>query len=188
MAEEAYSEMTGGKTLVSTLGFPTGNELSDSPPQEMAPALERERIVEGVEDDIASLMKVWKTPPTHLTLFVADPWKYSAEGRIRGLLKKDGKVEIGLLMREAKEAPELAAHMKDLPRYAGDTKGKGLDGLPPLLTQQDELDVLREAASYLARRFDLRSVDIWTETEGATHDPANRRSRARPGKPALAIE
>jgi len=191
MAEEVNEQLHGGGTFASTMTFPSGEELSETPQPPSStrpPALERERLVEGVEEDVASLVKIWKTPPSRLTIFVATSWKYEAETIFRSILHEKGAFDISAFMQRAKTNLELVPHLKELARYGGEAKGVGLDGLPPFLAQAEEVKVIREATSYLSRRFELQSVDVWIEEEGETHDPANRRTRARPGRPALSIE
>ncbi len=181
IAEEAY-RVRGGKGFVSVAGYPRGTELPAFPD-----SLERERVVEGVEEDVAALLKVWKKAPAKLRVFVAAPWKYHADARLRERLA-DGPLNIGRYMQEAKIDPALQPHMGDLPKFLQEVRNTGLSGLPPLLSPGDELATLQESATYLARRLEVPSVEVWTEDEGAPHDPANRRGRSRPGKPALALE
>jgi leucyl-tRNA synthetase len=188
IAEEINEQMNKGTALASSLTFPSGEELSETPASLKSPTLERERVIEGVEEDVASLVKIWKTAPTHLTVFVSADWKYTAEAILREMLHGKASVDIGKFVQRARENPDLAPHLKDLARYASEVKGAGIEGLPPFLTQAEETKVIREAVPYLARRFELKKVDVWTEEEGSFRDPANRRSRARPGRPALSIE
>jgi leucyl-tRNA synthetase len=188
MAEEINEQINKGTTLASSMTFPSGAELSNTTPSAKSPSIERERVVEGVEGDVASLVKIWKTPPSHLTIFVSAEWKYAAEAILREMLHGKGTLDIGKFVQRARENPELAPHLKDLARYAGEVRGSGVEGLPPFLTRAEEARIITEAIPYFARRFDLKKVDVWTEEEGSSRDPANRRSRARPGRPALSIE
>ncbi|MCI4330499.1 MAG: hypothetical protein L3K19_01455, partial [Thermoplasmata archaeon] len=77
------------------------------------------------------------------------------------------------------------AHLSEIPKYVSRVapllRSEPADGAPPV----SELAALRSAEGYLARRFGFERITVYPESEGAAHDPLNRRERARPGKPAF---
>lgn len=179
-AEEVHSRIVSGESLVAAGSFPTPEEFRSYPD-----SLEREALIEQIEEDLGALVKVWKGEPKEITIFVAAEWKYDAE-RILRETTVGGRVDMKAFMQRSREGGALASRLPELPKYASEAKSSGVSAAGPLIPRAEELSSAREASDYLTRRFGVSKVHVYLEEEGnESNDPSNRRSRSRPGKPAL---
>jgi leucyl-tRNA synthetase len=169
--------------LVATAPFPSPEEFARD---DRADATEA--FLDRVEDDLRPIVRMAterREPPDGVVFFVASPWKVQVEQWTREALGADPKsLPVAAVLGRASGHPELSAHRGDIAKYVTRVAPaiRSEPGPPPSV---DELGALRAAEAYLARRFSLRSVTVLPEHEGAEHDPAGRRDRARPGRPAF---
>lgn len=166
--------------FVSVAPLPRAEDFPSGPESER-----REAIVQGVEEDLSALLKAWKGPTGGLVIFVADAWKAHVDELVRASSAPGGgRIDISAIMKAAKADPTLRDRLAELPKYLAGASPGGKGAGAPLPTAE-ESTLLSEAIPYLVQRFSLPSVQVYSEGEGAPHDPAQRRGRARPGRPAL---
>ncbi|MCI4326765.1 MAG: class I tRNA ligase family protein [Thermoplasmata archaeon] len=169
--------------LVAIEPFPTAESFARD---ETADATES--FLDQVEDDLRPIVRMAterREPPEGVVFFVASPWKRSVEGWTREALAADPKAfPVGAVMGRAAAHPEMAAYRGEIAKYVTRVT-PALRTEPTAAPSIDELGALRGAEGYLARRFGLGAVTVLPEHEGAEHDPAGRRDRARPGRPAF---
>jgi leucyl-tRNA synthetase len=181
LAEELGSGKFEG--LVATAKFPDPDELNRSPVAEA-----REAFLERVEEDLRSVLRPMEDRgeplPEEMLFYVAAPWKARIEEWLREAIDRGETPTIRTVMERAQHHPEVAAARAEIPRYV-ERFLPSLRSEPTPLPPVDELDTLRAAAGYVARRFRINAVRIFPESEAAPHDPRGRRERARPGRPAF---
>jgi leucyl-tRNA synthetase len=169
--------------LVARAPFPT---VEDFPLDESADATES--YLDRVEDDLRPIVRMAterREPPEGAVFFVADAWKRHVEEWTREALAANPKaLPVAAVLGRASAHPDLAAHRGDVAKYVTRI-APALRTEPAPTASVDELGALKGASAYLARRFGLTSVTVLPEREGAEHDPAGRRDRARPGRPAF---
>jgi leucyl-tRNA synthetase len=169
--------------LVATALFPTLEEFARD---DRADATEA--FLDRVEDDLRPIVRMAterSEAPEGVVFFVAAPWKVQVERWTREALAADPKsLPVAAVLGRAAAHPELAAHRGEVAKYVSRVVPALRSERDPAATI-DELGALRGAEGYLARRFSLGSVTVLPENEGAAHDPAGRRDRARPGRPAF---
>jgi leucyl-tRNA synthetase len=169
--------------LVSLAPFPSPDDFAQDERADAA-----EAFLDRVEDDLRPIVRMAterRDPPEGVVFFVADPWKDQVERWAREALANDPKsLPVGAVLGRAAGHPELAAHRAEIAKYVTRV-APALRSEPGPAPAVDELGTLRAAEGYLARRFALGAVTVLREREGAEHDPAGRRERARPGRPAF---
>jgi leucyl-tRNA synthetase len=169
--------------LVAASNFPEAGEFAHDSTAEAT-----EQYLDRVEEDLRPLLRMGQergTPNTGVVFFVAAPWKREVEGWAREALRERPKEPpIGAVMARAAQHPEVSTHRAAVAQYVGRIAGAlRTEGSEPHVV--DELHVLRAAEAYLVRRLGFQEVLVVPEDEGEAHDPAGRRDRARPGKPAF---
>lgn len=186
VAPHLAEELGDGRSdsLVAVAAFPQADDLPHAPDAEAA-----EAFIERVEEDLRGVLRPAEARgelPDGAIFFVASGWKRTVEGWVRDALARDPKgAPVGAVMERARAMPEMAAHLAEIPRYVGRVTPQVRAGEPMHTLVRDEPGVLRSAEGYLARRFGFRFVTVYPESEGAPHDPMNRRDRAQPGRPAF---
>ncbi len=185
LAEEAWGEERARKVgLVARAQFPGPEELPTYPE-----AMAREALVDRLEEDIASLLKAWKSPATELRLFVAADWKRMAESTMRAALQGGTSPDLGNLMKALRAREELKPHLGEAPGFLKlydlrELASEASTTTEPLASEQ-EASVWKAAVPFLRERFGLMEVQVVQEERGKDLDPRGRRQRARPGRPAL---
>ncbi len=186
LAEEAASGRAPG--LVTGAPFPKGDELQSFPE-----AVAREEMIDRLEEDIASLLKAWKSPVSDLRVFVAAKWKGVAESALRSALKAGTAPDLGSVMKALRSIDALKPHLGEVPAWlklydlremAAAAAASSTEPVP-LLSPGEELSTWRASAPYLSSKFGLKGVDVHPEEDAGAADPKGRRHRARPGRPAL---
>lgn len=185
LAEEAWGEERALRIgFVARARFPGPTELPLYPE-----AMAREALVDLLEEDIASLLKAWKSPAIELRLFVAADWKRVAESTLRAALAAGTSPDLGSLMKALRAREELKPRLGEVPQFLKlyDLRELASEAPAPTgpLTSEQEGSVWEAAVPFLRERFGLREVQVIREELGKDLDPRGRRQRARPGRPAL---
>jgi leucyl-tRNA synthetase len=169
--------------LVATQPFPSPEEF---PRSDVAEA--REEFLDRVEDDLRAVLRPsadrGAPPPEEAVFYVADPWKRTVEQWMREAVDRGELPSVRAVMERSTGHPEVEAHRAEVAKYVPRV-GPLLRSEPPAPAAVNELETLRAAEGYLVRRFGLRSVSVYRESEAESVDPLNRRDRARPGRPAF---
>ncbi len=181
VAEELGSPVFPG--LVAEARFPDPEEFARDDAADAT-----EAFLDRVEADLRPIVRMATDrgqPPEGAVFFVADSWKRLVEGWTREALDANPKtLPVAAVLGRAAAHPELAAHRGDVAKYVARI-APALRTEPATHAPVDELSALKGATAYLAKRFGLSSLTVLPEHEGAEHDPAGRRDRARPGRPAF---
>ncbi|MHA1631964.1 MAG: leucine--tRNA ligase [Candidatus Freyarchaeota archaeon] len=167
ICEEIW-EKIGGKQLIAMERWP---EYREEYIDEQIEA--KEQLVESLTDDIKEILKVTNIKkPKKIVLFASPSWKYT-------ILKEALKGRENLIKR-VMQIPEIRQHGKDAVKYAE----KLVRDLPSVtLTQEEEVNALNEAKSFIEREFKAK-VEVILADE-STHEKAKV---AEPLKPGIYIE
>jgi leucyl-tRNA synthetase len=169
--------------LVAEQRFPEAEELPEDPRARYA-----EAYLQRIEEDLRSVLKASEARgehPAEALFYVAAPWKQTLETWLREVGPAGAPDLPRRLFDRAKEHPELAAFAREVPEYVKRVQPQLRSDPPPPPAEFDEAGFLRAAAGFLNRRFGFSRVGVFREAEAQSHDPRNRRQRARPGRPAF---
>ncbi|HLY76252.1 MAG TPA: class I tRNA ligase family protein, partial [Thermoplasmata archaeon] len=169
--------------LVAEQPFPSTEELPADPRARYA-----ESYLERIEDDLRSVLKASEArgqAPVEAVFYVAAPWKRTLELWLRETGPDPPQDLPRRLLERARQHPELAAYATQVPEYVKRVQPQLRSDPPPPPEDFDEAAFLRASAGFLSRRFGFDQVGVFSEAESETHDPRNRRQRARPGRPAF---
>jgi len=152
-----------------------------------------EELVRRTIDDIEEIIRVATIKPEKITLFTAPAWKNIAFERV--LLAKQSaqseKLEMGTLIPELMQNPNLKSHARDLPKFVQrsitDVQRWGEDQVADSLEKLDEHDVLSESSEFMEAEFGCPVEVIDSDDAGDDVDPQGRRRFAEPGRPAIYI-
>lgn len=170
--------------LVAEEAFPRPTGFGESPA-----ARARESYLRDIEEDLGSVLKPALARGENvrgLVFYVAAPWKWEVDGWVRASTRSGPELLREVLERAAAH-PELASARGEVAQYLqrAATGPRG-DRTEPM-AHPGELATLRSMTGYLARRFHCEEVVVHPEEVAAEYDPKNRRSRARPGRPAFYV-
>lgn len=182
IAEEARALFVPSGTLAAEGIFPTGEEFASHPI-----SMVLEQVVEQLEEDVGSLLKIWTKSPARLDLFVAAPWKYRAVELIPPSMT-GGRLDMKSFMERARQDPQLVPWVGELAKFGAEYRKEGESSRWVGLSASEERSILDEARPFLSKRFHIPQVSVCPEEEGTdTTDPGSRRKRARPGHPAIVL-
>jgi len=143
-----------------------------------------EDLLERTLKDVQEIVSVTHATPQKITLYTAPAWK-------RGMLRlaveaaEGGKLDMGALMKQAMNNPDMAPFKKDAPKYA-QKLAKAAHSLSAEALGLDEFETLGREKAYLSSAFgvpvEIRSAD------DAGEDPKGKSRQAEPGRPAIYIE
>ncbi|MEM1657582.1 MAG: leucine--tRNA ligase [Candidatus Jordarchaeales archaeon] len=166
ICEEIWEKM-GEKGFIATEKWPEYNEEFFDDVVEG-----KEMLLESLLNDIKEIISVTGKKPKRITLFVAPRWKYRVlEESLKG---KEG------LVKRVMQIPEVKVHGKEAVKYA---EKLVKEPLPIFLTQDEELNTLKSASSFIEREFEAK-VEVLLAEE-STHEKAKV---AEPLKPGIYIE
>jgi len=182
LAEELGRQ--GGPTLVAERPWPTPEAFAHHPA-----ALAAEAYLERVEDDLRNVVKLAEgrhERPRAVDFYIADPWKRTVEEWVREATAGGAPMPpIREFLARAEGHPDLASARSAIGEYLARIARDVRSAPVQAPTSFDEVAVLRSATGYLAGRFGLERVGVHPEATAEADDPANRRGRARPGRPAF---
>jgi len=170
--------------LVSVERFPEAEEF---PRSELADA--HEAFLDRVEEDLRAVIRPaeerGERPVAEAVFFVAEPWKETVERWLRESADRGEAPDLRQVMARAASDPAVAAHRAEVAKYV--PRVAPLIRSEPAVTgpRVDEMDALRGAEAYFARRLGFPSVRVVRESEAGELDPLGRRDRARPRRPAF---
>lgn len=177
VCEEIWSEMGDG--YVSLASWPTADAALIDEGAERA-----EKLLEDTIKDVEEIVKVTKAQPKKITLYTTPAWK-------REVLEmalasgNGGKLDMGALMKAVMASPAVAAHKKDVPKYA-QKLAKAAHSLSAEALGLDEFQTLSREKEYLAKALGV-PVEVYSADEAGA-DPKGKSRQAEPGRPAIWIE
>lgn len=170
-------ELNPGKELVSAAHWPEVEEGKISRKAEAG-----EELVRAAMEGMRNVMKLANVEkPKKFTLFVAETWMYE----LFSVLHKEINVtrNMGEIMKRVLEVEGLAVRGKDVSRIVT-TVLKDAAKLPTIVTsQEDELNVMHEAAAFLGKEFECKVEVI------AAEESSNAKAKgALPGRVGIVVE
>jgi len=168
-----------GQGYVSLAAWPAANAALIDEEAERA-----EKLLEDTLKDVEEIVKVTKAQPKKITLYTTPAWKRAVLEMALGATK-EGKLDMGALMKAALADPAVAPYKKDAPKYA-QKLAKAAHSLSAEALGLDELQTLSREKGYLAKALGV-PVEVYSADEPGA-DPKGKSKQAEPGRPAIYIE
>jgi leucyl-tRNA synthetase len=187
LSEELWSEM-GGKQFLSLTEWPKPN-----PQHTSTQAEEQEKLIIDVVEDTLSVLRATKITPLMIYYYTASAWKWhvyqkmlekteQGEIKINDLMKDFAREEI--LKKHLKEVPKFASKMiKEINRLSGERRENLLK-----IGVLNEKETIEQAKDFLAERFGVQVVRVYSEEDEKSFDPKQRAMLSAPCRPAIYIE
>jgi leucyl-tRNA synthetase len=173
------------KTFVTNETFPIYNPKDISEKDEVG-----EYLLTEVVNDIFEILKVTKIKPKIICIYTAPSWKYDIMKKAIELSDK-GKIDIGIIMKEAMSKPDMKKIAKDISQYAsklpGEVKKLNINDKKRYLTGISEDVYLKNSIDYLKKIFSC-DIQIFNSDDKDIFDPSNKKRSAVPLRPAIYIE
>ncbi len=175
-AEELWQK-AGKDTFVSLAEWPNVDKTLIDMKSEIAMT-----VVQNTLDDLKGVLNLIKgKKPTHVTIYIAPDWKYTA---LKLITTNNLPLTTKDIMPVLLKNPELKKISKQVMELVGRiTKG---GKIPPFSTREDEISALNDCLPDLEAETRLK-VQIALADE-AKLDPMNKAKSALPGKPAFFLE
>ncbi len=174
IAEEAWEKL-GRKGFVSSAEWPSADEKLIDERVEFA-----EEIVVKTSEDVENIIKITGKKPVKIHLFVASGWKR----KVYSLVREEKRVDTAI--KRAMADAELKGKAKDVAKLVPQL-AKEVGSLSALvLTPEEELRALSDAAEFLGREFGAEV--IVRGEEKAEGEQAKKAANAKPMKPSIFIE
>ena len=188
ICEEIWERM-GGEGFVSLAPWPEPDETKVSPASE-----EAEELIKRLLEDTREVMKVLKVEkPKRICYYVASDWKWRVYLRVLEVARGK-RPQLKEVMRSIMSEPDMRAKAREVAELAK-WAVRDISDLPPARKERrmevgklDELNVLKEAANFLARELGVEEVLVFDEEDEARYDPGRRAPLARPYRPAVYVE
>ena len=175
ICEELW-ERIGGKGFVSTAPWPEYDESKINDRAELA-----EDVVVKTREDIENIMKLTGKKPSRIYLFVASAWKR----KLYRIAREEKRFD--LAMKKAMEDEELKKNAKLVSKLLQQLI-KEIGSLKPIvLSQEEELMALRDAADFLGSEFSAEVLAL-NEEEADGEERKKKAANAIPMKPSILIE
>jgi leucyl-tRNA synthetase len=146
-----------------------------------------EELVENTLGDIEEIIRVAGIKPAKITLFTSPVWKNTAF-KAALLAKQSGKLEMGALMKDLMQDPEIKKHAREVPKFVQslvkDVQRWSDEQVADSIDPVDELDVLSEASGFIGKEFNCAVAVMDADSSGDDVDPQGKRRFAEPGRPA----
>ncbi|RLI39003.1 hypothetical protein DRO60_02495, partial [Candidatus Bathyarchaeota archaeon] len=124
---------------------------------------------------------------------VASDWKWRVYLRVLEVARGK-RPQLKEVMRSIMSEPDMRAKAREVAELAK-WAVRDISDLPPARKERrmevgklDELNVLKEAANFLARELGVEEVLVFDEEDEARYDPGRRAPLARPYRPAVYVE
>ena len=184
VCEEIW-EGIGKEGFVSLAGLPETDE--DSIKVELEAS---EKFFRNTLDDVRQISRATGMTPARLVFYTHPEWMANMFETAVGL-RKEGKLEVGVLMKEAMKDDLVRASSKQASKWAPKLVDQVTKMKPSDVTMFsqciDEKNYLEESKGFLEREFKCE-VSIFTADDPERHDPGSRATGARPWRPAIFIE
>jgi leucyl-tRNA synthetase len=177
VCEEIWSNL--GEGYVSLAPWPTANRALIDEQAELA-----EKLLQDTLGDIEEIIRVTKSIPNRITLYTAPAWKKEMFS-IAIELSKNGKIDMGTIMKIAMSQPEIVKNKKDAPKYA-QKLAKSVHYLSAEVLAMDDFSVLSQEKAYLQAILGV-PIDVFS-ADDLIEDPMQKSKQAEPGRPAIYIQ
>jgi len=133
-----------------------------------------DKILERVEDDIRAVLKLIKFEPKKVHIIVPHKWKYEFFSNLKKEMEKTK--DTGTLIKKCDDGK----HTNEISRFVP-IMVKDPSKLPsPILTQDEEFEILKEAKNFFKKEFGLEIEIIRGEDS-----QSEKAMKALPGKPGI---
>ena len=173
-------------------GFVSLSEYPVPDPDLIDRSAERaEELVENTLSDIEEIIRLKGIKPARIILFTSPVWKNMVFRQVL-LAKQSGRLDMGALMKESMQNPEIKRHARDVPKFMqsliSDVQVWGGEQVAESLEELNEQDVLSGSSDFFKREFGCLVEVLDADLAGDDVDPQGRRRFAEPGRPAIYIE
>ncbi|MEE9489861.1 MAG: leucine--tRNA ligase [Thermoplasmata archaeon] len=149
-----------------------------------------EKFFRNTLDDVRQISRATGMTPARLVFYTHPEWMANMFETAVGL-RKEGRLEVGVLMKEAMKDDLVRASSKQASKWAPKLVDQVTKMKPSDVTMFsqciDEKNYLEESKGFLEREFKCE-VSIFTADDPERHDPGSRATGARPWRPAIFIE
>jgi len=186
VCEQIWSEI-GEKEFVSNAVWPSYDEDKIDVKSE-----EAESLVKSVLEDTINILKATGIKPSKVVCYTTSGWKWKVYQKALELCK-DGKIEVGKLMKTLMADRELKIDAERLSSYSQKLVKQFTYLHKEVLERQltvgiiDEYEVMRGAIDFYEREFKA-DVEVYEEEDPKRYDPKDRARLAEPHRPAIFVE
>ncbi len=184
LAEELWADL-GKNNLVSNEQYPEYKEDKISEKAEIG-----EYLLQEVTEDISEILKVTKIKPEEIYVYTAPKWKQEVYQKAINL-SKQGKVEMGVLMKDIMADPAMKQKAKQVSKFAGKLAGEikklSKSDKQKYLTKINEAAYLEESKKYLEEIFGCK-INIICSDAKDINDPKDKARFSVPLRPAIYIK
>ena len=183
LAEEVWHRNKKG--FISNEPYPEFNPKDISEIEEVG-----EYLLSDVTDDVSEILKVTKIKPKKICIYTSPSWKYEIFRKAINL-SSEGKLNVGMMMKDVMSDPEMKKISKDVSQFVSKLPGEVMK-----LNENDkkrykvnikEDKYLEKSKDYLKEMFAC-DIEIFSADEGKIYDPGNKIRFAVPLRPAIYIE
>ncbi len=170
--EEIWDRYNDDDIFMSTVDWPVADQsVIDEK------IVKSEEIIQDLASDIKEIIKITKTNPEVVHLYVAPKWKYD----VYDVAQEVGKPNIGQIIQKSMQA-NLHDNKKELSKFATKT-GKSFNKIN-YVGHIDEASIIEDAIDYLESEIGAK-IKVYDKP---TYDPQNKAQNATPYKPAIFLE
>ena len=183
---EEIWEMMGGEGFVAFANWP---EIDDVLADKESEAIEE--IIQTSMEDVQKITRVTGITPEKIHFYTADGWKWKIYMTAL-TMAKEGKLDIGSLIRESFKDDEMKTRTKEVPAFArqimDDIIRLPSDSVELRLRmgQLNEVGILQDALNFIQGETGAE-VSIGAESDPWIEDPAKRANRSKPYRPAIYV-
>ncbi|MHA1592211.1 MAG: leucine--tRNA ligase [Candidatus Heimdallarchaeaceae archaeon] len=145
------------------------------------------KYLANLQEDIEQVIKLVKSNPKKIHIYINAEWKNKLYDLAKRIFE-DEAVNIGKIMTEAKQTPELSNHMKDVSDIVKLMMKDPSIFRIEMISSSLQKNAVGEYKEFLSRIFNGAEIIIHTEDQEISYDPQNKARKARPMKPALLLE
>ncbi len=145
------------------------------------------KFITNLMEDIDQIVKLVKTKPKRIHIYINAEWKNDLYEIAKGLFKEEA-VQIGRIMSSAKENSKLNKYMNEIAHEAKQMLKEPTIFRIEMLAPEDQKKAIQGYEEYISKRFNNAEILIQIADDEEIHDPQNKANKARPMKPALLLE
>jgi len=179
---EELNERMGNKDYISLKQIPD-MKVDD---KDLLYALQA-RYMADLIDDIDQIVKLVKSKPKKIHIYVNAEWKNELYELANKIFKEEA-VQINKIMTSAKENTKLSKYMKEIANEAKLMIKDPTIFRIEMLGAKDQEDAILGYKEFISSRFGDAEILIHLSDDKEIHDPQNKAQKARPMKPALLLE
>ncbi|MHA1223220.1 MAG: hypothetical protein ACTSP3_08185 [Candidatus Heimdallarchaeaceae archaeon] len=145
------------------------------------------KFVENLIEDIEQIIKLVKTKPSDIHIYINESWKNKLY-ELADKIFKDEAVNVGKIMEKAKKDEELQKRMKEVANEAKLMMKDPTIFRIEMLTPEMQKSAILGYKKYIQDLFNGAKIYIHSEEDKEIYDPQKKLVKARPMKPALLLE